>query len=279
MEVLLNKNCSIGEGPIWNEAENRLYHVNAFGGNEICSIDIESGEHKVRKLPFAVSAIGFSKKGEMLVSCADGAYILNDDDSRSPLYDTEKVKIRFGNDAKVGPDGKFYIGTQSSKRKGVGEEIDGKLYSIDKDGNVKILLDGLILSNGFEWSMDETMFYHTDSDTHTIREYTFDKECGEIAFTGRQTEVHGVDGFTIDENDMIYAACWGKGYVAVIDTKDLQVKRYISVPARIPASCCFAGEDMKSLVVVTSNLSGEENGGFTFIEKMDICGRKPYLFG
>ncbi len=63
----------------------------------------------------------------------------------------------------------------------------------------------------------------------------------------------------------------------------MQVKEYIEVPAKIPASCGFAGENMESLVVVTATLGTDvekdENAGFTFIKKMNVRGRKPYLFG
>lgn len=283
MKILSDKRCVIGEGPIWNEFDNKLYHVSGYGDNEICCIDLETKENTVRKLPFGVAAIAFSKKGKMLISCLDGAFILNDDDTRTPLYDREKYEIKYGNDAKVGPDGRFYIGTQSSKRFGSGDEIDGKLYSIDKNGEVKILLDGLMLSNGFDWSVDEKRFYHTDSDTGTIKEYDFDKETNEISFTGRQIRVDGVDGFTIDQNDHLYVACWGKGYIAVVDTANMQIKEHINVPAKIPASCCFAGENMDKLVVVTASMSLDlnidTNAGFTFISELKTKGRKPYLFG
>lgn len=283
MEILSEKRCKIGEGPVWNTFDNKLYHVNAAGPNEICCIDLESKETTVRKLDFGVAALGFSKEGEMLISCQDGAFILNDDGTRKPLYDSSKYEIKYGNDAKVGPDGRFYIGTQSSKRKGVGDAIDGKLYSIDKDGNVNVLLDGLRLSNGFDWSMDEKRFYHTDSDTKIIKEYNFNKETGEISFTGRLVEVPGVDGITIDRNDFLYAACWGRGHIVVIDTADLQVKRYIDVPARIPASCGFAGKELDRLIVVTatlgSNLETDKNAGYTFLYDAKTKGRKPYLFG
>lgn len=283
MDTIGKHRCIIGEGPIWNEFNNKLYHVNGFGANEICSIDLKTKEFIVRKLDFGVSAMAFTKKGEMIVSCKDGAFILNDDDTCTPLYDRSKYEIKYGNDAKVGPDGRFYIGTQSAKRKGVGDEIDGKLYSIDKNGIVKVLLDGLILSNGFDWSMDEKRLYHTDSDTGIIKEYDFDKEKGNICFTGRQVSVPGVDGFTIDKNDFLYVACWGQGHIAVVDTTEMQVKEYIEVPAKIPASCGFAGENMKSLAVVTATLGADvekdENAGFTFMKKMNVSGRKPYLFG
>ena len=148
---------------------------------------------------------------------------------------------------------------------------------------MKVLLDGLILSNGFDWSMDEKRLYHTDSDTGIIKEYNFDKEKGEITFTGRQVEVIGVDGFTIDQNDFLYVACWGQWHIAVVDTADLQIKGYIDVPARIPASCGFAGENMDRLAVVTAtlhvDLETDPNAGFTFLCDAKTNGRQPYLFG
>lgn len=282
MQVLSEKRCTIGEGPVWNEFDRKLYQVNAYE-NEICCIDLETKENTVRKLDFGVAAIGFSKKGEMLISCQDGAFILNEDGTRKPLYDRTKFEIKYGNDAKVGPDGKFYIGTQSSKRKGTGDAVDGKLYSIDTDGKVRVLLDGLILSNGFDWSMDEKRLYHTDSDTKIIKEYDFDKETGEISFTGRMVEVPGVDGITIDQNDFLYVACWGRGHIAVVDTADMQIKRYIDVPAGIPASCGFVGENMDQLAVVTAtlgvDLEKDKNAGYTFLFNPQTKGRKPYLFG
>lgn len=283
MNLLSDKRCIIGEGPIWNEFDNKLYHINGYGVNEICCINLITGENTVRKLDFGVAAIGFSRKGDMLISCVDGAFVLNDDNTRTPLYDREKYEIKYGNDAKVGPDGRFYVGTQSSKRFGTGDEIDGKLYSIDRKGEVKILLDGLLLSNGFDWSMDEKRFYHADSDTATIKEYIFDKENGEISFTGRQVKVSGVDGFTIDRKDFLYVACWGCGHIAVVDTADMQIKRYIRVPAEIPASCCFAGERMENLIVVTAafdaDLEKDKKAGCTFMCNVKTKGRKPYLFG
>ncbi|MBR2906965.1 MAG: SMP-30/gluconolactonase/LRE family protein [Clostridia bacterium] len=282
MEILSHKKCIIGEGPVWCEHCNKLYYVNSYG-NEICCVDLETKKTDVRRLDFGVAAIAFTKKGEMLISCRDGAFILEDDGTRRPLYDRSRFRIEYGNDAKVGPDGRFYIGTQSSKRMKTGDAIDGKLYCIDKNGEVKVLLDGLLLSNGFDWSMDEKRFYHTDSDTKIIKEYSFHKENGEITFTGRSVKIPGVDGITIDRNDLLYVACWGRGHIAIVDTADMQIKGYIKVPARIPASCGFAGRDMEHLVVVTATLGADpeedKNAGCTFICDAGAKGRKPYLFG
>ena len=281
MEIICKHRTFIGEGPIWNRFDNKLYFVNSKE-NEIIKLSIKSGEYETLKLAFPVSALAFNRQGQMLLSCPDGAYFLNSDYSRTLMYNANECNILYGNDAKVGPDGRFYIGTMSSKRKGVSDKVDGKLYSIDTSGTVKILLDSLLLSNGMEWSIDEKYLYHTDSDTGIIKEYSFNKQTGDIAFTGRSVEVTGVDGFTIDKNGILYVACWGQGHIALVDSAKMQITGYIEVPTKIPASCCFAGENLDSLIVVTAtfmqDVTIEKNAGFTFICKTNSQGRTPYLF-
>ena len=38
MKILSEKRCNIGEGPIWNEGEGKLYYTNGGGGNALCII-------------------------------------------------------------------------------------------------------------------------------------------------------------------------------------------------------------------------------------------------
>jgi len=282
IKIIEEKRCVIGEGPIWNETEKRLYYTNGMGG-EICMLNVHTGELEVRTVKTGVAAFAFTKENQLIVSRHDGVFVLNKDDTTEELYDTSKNQIRFANDIKVGLDGRIYVGTQSGKRAGVSECIDGKLYSIDKNGKVRILLENLSLSNGLEWSMDEKYFYHTDSDTNTINEYVFDKVNGDIVFTGKMIRVKGVDGFTVDRNNDIYAACWGQGHIAVIDTDEFKIKSYIDVPASISASCSFAGDNMDILAITTASygtdISADKNAGYTILFEMKTKGRKPYLFG
>lgn len=280
MEIISDKRCIIGEGPIWHDREKLLYFTNGME-KEICRLDIQTGALTARQIQPGAAAIAFDEKGRMIVSQPDGVYLL-DGDVRVPLYDTSKHRILYANDMKVGPDGRIYVGTQSEKRKGISDRIDGKLYSIDADGAVRVLLDGLILSNGMDWSMDEERFYHTDSDTRVIKEYLFDGDNGNITPTGRELYVPGVDGFTIDQNDDLYIACWGKGHIAIANTREMQVRAYLPVPAAKPASCAFAGPDMDQLITVSASLNTsrkeDPNAGFTFRWHLATKGRKPYLF-
>ncbi len=280
MELICSKRCIIGEGPIWNKKEKLLYFMNAMGG-ELCTLDLVTGDLNVTPSGPA-SAVAFDALYRPILSRKDGVFLC-DNGSLTPIYDPKVYDLKYCNDMKVGPDGRIYVGTQSTKRLGLSNDIDGKLCRIDKDGSVKVLLDGLILSNGMDWSMDETRFYHTDSDTHTIREYDFDKEGGNIRFTGRQVEVRGVDGFTMGRDNRIYAACWGKSRIAVIDTETMEVESSIELPVKRPASCGFAGENMDELVIVSASYGADTEkdplAGMTFKTNVGAKGRKPYLFG
>ena len=282
MKILSQKRCIVGEGPIWNEIKDSLYYTNAYG-KELCVYDFKTQDLKVRTLPFDAAAFAFDRKNNLLVSHSQGVHILGKDNSLIPIYDETRYQICFANDMKIGPDGAVYVGTQSGKRKGVSDKIDGKLYRISACGEVSVQLDGLTLSNGMEWSIDETKFYHTDTPTRLIKEYNFDKSTGEISFTGRQVRVDGVDGFTIGKDDCLYVSCWGQACIAVVDTKTMQVVKRIDVPCKIPSSCCFCGKNMDILAITTASknldVETDENAGFTFLYQSETRGRKPFLFG
>ena len=281
--VIRQNKCVIGEGPVWNEFDKKLYFVNAKGPNQICTYDCTSGKIEATAYSEGTAAIAFSKDGRMLVSRPSGAYFLDGNGNATPMYDTEKYSLKYCNDAKVGPDGRFYVGTQSEKRLKISDKTDGRLYSIDKYGKVRLLLDGMLLSNGMEWSLDEKFFYHTDSDTNIIKEYAFDKASGNIEFTGRQVKVQCVDGFTINQKGQLLAACWGFAQIAVIDTKTMSVCDTIKLPVSIPASCAFFGENSDKLAITTASYTcdmlKDPDTGYLCVAEMKTGGRKPYLFG
>lgn len=280
MECISNYHCYIGEGPIWNDRDALLYHVNG-GTDEIIIIDPSREAAAVQNMKQQISSMAFTDDNRMIVATQDavGIYTVN---GIVPLYSGTET-ICYANDGKVGPDGRFYVGTQSRARLKLSDAVDGKLYSIDAAGSLRILLDGLILSNGMDWNMAENKFYHTDSALNIIKEYEFDKISGEIMETGRSVHLKGVDGFTIDQKDVIWATCWGAGAVAAIDTNSMQIIDQVDIPAKIPASCAFYGKDMEYLAIVTAkyNLSLEVDpmAGCTFSQRMKTPGRIPYRFG
>ena len=281
MKILTEKRCVIGEGPIWNDTTQTLYFTNGFR-RELCAYHFPTETLTTRRLPFSVSALAFDTKNRMIVSHANGVHILNDDDTLSPLYDEQQYSIRYANDMKVGPDGAIYVGTISEKFRGVSDKMNGKLYRISPNGTVEMLLDGMGLPNGFDWSLDETKLYFSDTDTFLIKEFHFDKNTGKIQFSGRQVCVDGVDGLTVGQDNCLYISCSWKKYVAVVSCETLAVQSYFSPPDTFPMSCGFCGKDMEFLAITTASdtadVTKDPNAGFTFLTRMKTNGRKPYLF-
>ena len=119
--------------------------------------------------------------------------------------------------------------------------------------------------------------------TYIIKEYDFDKLNGEITFTGRQIEIMGVDGFTVDNQNRLLVACWGQEHIAIVNTETFKVTEYIQTPCEIPTSCSFCGENMDILAITTASygtdIKDDENAGFTLLNKMNARGRKPYIYG
>lgn len=281
MRALTDRRTIIGECPIWNGREQKLYLTNAIE-REILVCDIDSRTVIVRKTPMPCAALCFSAENELIVSYDGGVAILDEKDAIIPIYDMDRYHVLHANDMKVGPDGRIYVGTQSEQRLGISNEIDGKLYVIDAAGQVRELLGGLRLSNGLDWSPSGRLFYHTDSDTGLIREYDFCTALGTITPTGREVRVAGVDGLCVAEDGTIYAAVWGGGHVAVIDAAAFRIKSTIPVPTGIPVSCGFAGADMDVLVVTTARFGAKEtdpNAGVTFLCEAGAHGKPPYTFG
>ena len=100
MKILTDKRCIIGEGPIWNEREQKLYFTNGFG-NEICTYDFTTEKVSVRALPFGIAAFAFDIYDRLIISHAGGVHILNEDDSLSPIYDNEKFEIKYSLETKL----------------------------------------------------------------------------------------------------------------------------------------------------------------------------------
>ena len=281
MKLLTQKRCIIGEGPIWNEREGLLYFVNGID-NEICAYNPVTDTMQVYPQSVGVAAIAFSKDGRMLVTRADGAFFLDfKQGTLAPMY--ENATIKHANDAKVGPDGCFYVGTQSEFRLGISDKIDGKLYRITPKGEVTVLLDGLILANGMDWSPDERFFYLADTGAKKVREYEFDKATGNLTPTGREVHISGADGLTVDQNGTIFVASWGKSCIAVIDSQTMQLQEPIPVPTKAPASCAFFDKEMNQLVITTAaypqNVEHDAVAGYLLTQEMPIAGRLPYYFG
>ena len=162
------------------------------------------------------------------------------------------------NDAGVDPLGRLWFGTMQSNLEPSGAPrtataVTGALYRVDPDGTCTRVLGDIGLPNTLAWSPDGTTMYFGDTAQNRIRRYRLDLDGG-IAST---QDFHGpppvghCDGSTLDSEGYLWNARFGGGCV-VRFAPDGSVDARIDLPVTNPTSCCFGGEDLRTLYVTSA---------------------------
>lgn len=260
VERLWHSQDRVGEGPLWDAAEQALYWVdieqNVFhrlylGGEK-------AGQAQTFGAGVMVGAVALREAGGLLLATQRG--LGRWDDPTSPITwlvnpEQNKPNNRF-NDGKVDSRGRFWAGTMSLNPDP--NDPQGSLYRFDPDGSVHVMETNLTISNGLGWSPDNKLFYLTDSPKHVIYVYDYDEATGALANRRvfvQTPEDEGVpDGLAIDSEGCIWSARWG-GWKISRFTPDGKLEREIKMPVENPSSCAFGGPDMDELFI-TSAWSG-----------------------
>ncbi|GAA0280303.1 SMP-30/gluconolactonase/LRE family protein [Alteraurantiacibacter aestuarii] len=260
---------SVGEGPVWDVAEQALYYIDILD-KKVLRWHPHSGAQAQWDVPDMIGSMALRKNGGAIVALVDGIHALDFDSGEvTPLALMQPANpaIQLA-DGKVDRAGRFIFGTSHRKA----AEPLGGLFSLSK-GAISQLDSGLTLGNGPCWSPDNRVLYHADSMAHVIYAYDYDLATG-TASNRREffdTSEYGPipDGATIDASgDMWVAICEG-GVVLCLSPKG-EVKRVIDMPTKLPASCMFFGPDLDRLFVPTIDPSflGREPGehdGYNFV--------------
>ena len=89
----------------------------------------------------------------------------------------------------------------------------GGLWSVANGTSVK-LLDAVTISNGLCWSSDGSTLFYIDTPTQRIDAFDYDVETGAIsnrrAIVKIPEDAGSPDGMTIDDEDGLWVAMWGK---------------------------------------------------------------------
>jgi sugar lactone lactonase YvrE len=243
--------CSVGEGPVWDVAEQALYLVD-MAGKAVLRYDPESDETRRWDVPGIIGSMALRAGGGAIVALQDGIYALDfDSGSIAPLAlpAGPDPRVQF-NDGKVDRRGRFIVGSADTKL----EQPIGDLHSLGADGMLRVIDRGICISNGPCWSLDDQTLYFSDSLINTIYAYDYDLATGSA--TNRRlfastVEFGGIpDGATVDRDGLIWVAiCEGAKIVAF--RPDGKVERSVDMPVKLPSSVMFGGPDL-DLLYVTS---------------------------
>jgi len=253
IEVLIDVKTTLGEGPLWDVDQERLYWIDSFDGR-VFRGTADGREIRCWDLPQKIGSMAIRNDGSgAIVSLARGFHLLDFKTGDVDLVvDPEPGKPRNRlNDGKVDKRGRFVAGSMDTMEEGP----NGALYRLDPDFSLHKLDDGIIVSNGPCWSPDGTIFYFTDSSSSEIRAYDYDEASGGISnrrtFAKVDTTRGGAaDGATVDAEGCLWSALVYDGKL-VRHEPDGSVERVIDMPVKKVTSVMFGGPNLDILFVTS----------------------------
>lgn len=286
-ELVFDARAVLGEGPLWNGREERLYWVDIDSG-VIHVFDPASGEDVAVPLGRMVGCVAFCASGRLLAAGEGGLYEL--DSLEGPARSianpvAHDPQLRF-NDGKVDPKGRFWAGTYHMLR--VAQQA--ALYCLEPNRSLRTVLVGLTNSNGLGWSPDGTVFYHIDTPTLEVSAYDFDAETGEISDRRCVVRFSGddgrPDGMAVDAEGRLWIAHFDGGRVTCWDPRSGRRREVVELPCSRVTSCAFGGAELDELYITTarkgldpSRLQAEPTAGGVFVVRPGVKGLPCFLFG
>jgi sugar lactone lactonase YvrE len=248
-ETALELDMELGEGAFWDAARDSLVWVDILRGQVH---ELRGGDHRIHSLPSHVGVAAPRKSGGWVLAVRDGFAAFDPEGEGYTVLAPIEVEGTRMNDGNVDPNGRFFAGSMLDSEQPGG----GRVYCLDADLTVSVVLDSVDISNGIDWSPDGRTLYYSDSGPErTVSAFDFDLDSG--AWTNRREFAHlseregYPDGLTVDADGCVWLAVWDGA----------QVRRYrpngkldtvVSVPAPLVTSCGFGGPGLDTLYITTA---------------------------
>lgn len=249
VDVVINLHSRLGEGPRWDHRSGLLAWVDILEGF-VHLTDPDDGSTTTIPVGVEVGALALHGRDGYLLAVRDGFARLADDEVETLGKVIDEPDVRM-NDGGVDPAGRFLAGSMAGDlRPG-----RGSLYSLEPDGNVRVVFDRVTISNGLAWSeAGDTMFY-VDSALQRIDAVDYDVVTGEASNRRPWVEIPPEDGtpdgITIDSEGCLWVALWGGGRVRRYSPA-AQIIGEIELPVPRVTSCSFGGDSLDRLFITTA---------------------------
>lgn len=288
MEIKAIVDCKtiLGEGPLWDVREQRLYWIDSYGA-KIFRSDENGGNVESWDVPQKIGSMALREQGGAILSLADGFYLFDFDSGKAELlhkveHKSETVRI---NDGKVDHRGRFVSGSIETTEQSAAAE----LYSVDVDRSLSKLDDNIVVSNGPCWSPDGRIFYFADSRSMAIWAYDYDLDTGKVSnkrkFVQFGPEDGLPDGATVDAEGHVWSAGIYKSKIHRFAPDGTKVLT-IDFPVVCVTSVMFGGANLDRLFVTTMQRApvpgivetGPLAGWLFVIDGLGVKGLPEYRF-
>ena len=256
VECLIDAENHLGEGPVWDAEQQRLYWVDGTGRRvgrpSIWCLEPASGAIKNWSIDHDVGAMALRENGNAVLALDDGFYFFDFASEALEcitLIDPEQSRTRL-NDGKVDRRGRFFAGGMDDLEE---SPLCG-LWRLDPDLTVTQVDDGIICSNGPCWSPDDSTFYFADTFQQTMWAYDYDIESGSLSgkrdFASTATEAGFFDGSTVDSEGGVWNALVIGGDLIRYNPDGSEDMR-IGMPVKNLTSVIFGGAELDEIYVTS----------------------------
>src|SRR5262249_7970819 len=161
------------------------------------------------------------------------------------------------NDLTTDAMGRCYVGSIAYAIFRGEEPRPGNLYLIDRDGSVRQVSDGILLTNGLAFSPDGRRLYHSDAGRGLVRVYDVRSDGSLDHWRAFAAMGPGSvpDGLKVAADGSVWVADAHGGRVAVF-SPDGHHRGDVAVPRPMVTSLFFCGGDPRRLYVVTRSPHG-----------------------
>jgi sugar lactone lactonase YvrE len=235
-----------GEGPVWSARWGGVRWVDMLAG-DILSLAPDGGIHR-RHVGDVVAALRPRAGGGAVIGVERGFALEDPDGTVRQLEEVwSDASVRM-NEGGCDPDGRFYCGSMARDQK----PGAASLYRLDPDLSVQVVLAGVTVSNGLEWSPDGSRAYYNDTATHQVAVFAYDRDTG---LTGRRVFADLAparpDGLTVDSQGGVWVALSNAAAVRRYSA-DGRLEEVVDVAARKVTACTFGGDGLDELFITTS---------------------------
>ncbi|GFS15045.1 regucalcin-like [Elysia marginata] len=286
--------ATCGEGPHWDVASQSLYSVDIQEGTAL-RWEADTGKKSKIKLDGTVSFVVPCDRGGVVVGHNRNiSHVDWDTQATTVLGEVDKGTTNRLNDAKADASGRLWAGTMGLEAvPGQVAGPVGALYSMSHDHKLTNQLGNISISNGLDWTDDNSVMFYIDSVPRKVYAFDFDLAAGTISnqrtaieFAPDSLSTYGLpDGMCLDAQGKIWVACFSASCVHCFDPETGKTLQTLKFPATNITSVCFGGKNLDELFVTSSqyNLQPSQGdqplaGSLFRVTGLGVKGRAPYNY-
>ncbi|MCC8395622.1 SMP-30/gluconolactonase/LRE family protein [Paraburkholderia sp. MMS20-SJTR3] len=242
--------AELGEGPLWQAAENALYFVD-IKGHRIHRLALDSGEQQSWQAPDQPGFIVPLADRLFVCGLPDGLYCFDATSGAfAKLIDVEsQLPGNRLNDGFVDAQGRLWFGSMDNAE----VAPSGTLYRVNEAGEALAQDDDYVITNGPAMSPDGRTLYHNDTMRRVV--YAFDVAAdgtlsGKRIFAAISGDGHP-DGLAVDADGFVWVALFGGWRIERYSPAGELVDQ-VPLPCANVTKLAFGGADLRTVYVTTA---------------------------